>query len=126
MSRGAVCQSDIAFATGTAQALEKTLETPIVIGDQVAAPLSHLVGYLDVLSHDEHADDSQERFNKVPGVYLSRDNQGIINNQGTINTDVAIRGFAGDGVTPHAALGALSENTERQYGASSTVLGFRF
>lgn len=37
-------------------------------------------------------------FAKTPGVVLSRYNQGII------NTDLSIRGFTGDGETPHAKL----------------------
>jgi iron complex outermembrane receptor protein len=39
-----------------------------------------------------------ELLTKVPGTYLSRFNQGII------NTDVSIRGFAGDGSNPHVKL----------------------
>ncbi len=83
-------------------AVESPLETVLIIGKQDHIPTSDLVGSLDLLSNDEltyeHVNDTLEIFNKVPGVYLSRYNQGII------NTDVSIRGFAGDGVTPHAKL----------------------
>ena len=81
---------------------DKKLETFLVIGEAAKAPATNLVGSLDILTGEEiayeHVDDTLEIFNKIPGVYLSRYNQGII------NTDVAIRGFAGDGVSPHAKL----------------------
>ena len=81
---------------------EQELGTVIVIGKPEDTPSSDLVGSVDVLSKDEiayeHVDDTLKLFNKVPGVYLARYNQGII------NTDIAIRGFAGDGVTPHGKL----------------------
>ncbi len=101
--------SDVAFV-GVALALsshsvradEKDLGTVIVIGVPEEATSTELAGSVDVLSKDEiayeHVDDTLELFSKVPGVYLARYNQGII------NTDIAIRGFAGDGVTPHAKL----------------------
>lgn len=89
----------VAFAD---EPTNKHLETVIVIGKAVDNDTSELVGSVDILSKEEmayeHVDDTLEVFNKVPGVYLSRYNQGII------NTDIAIRGFAGDGVTPHARL----------------------
>lgn len=81
---------------------EKVLETVIVIGDVDDLKTSELAGSVDVLSQEElryeHVDDTLELFKKVPGVYLSRYNQGVI------NTDIAIRGFAGDGTTPHGKL----------------------
>jgi iron complex outermembrane receptor protein len=81
---------------------EKLLETVVVIGEAQEPITTDLVGSIDVLTQEElayeHVDDTLELFNKVPGVYLARYNQGII------NTDIAIRGFAGDGVTPHAKL----------------------
>lgn len=83
-------------------AQDSNLETVVVIGDREDAPTSSLVGSVDLITQEElsyeHVDDTLELFNKVPGVYLARYNQGII------NTDIAIRGFAGDGVTPHAKL----------------------
>ena len=86
----------------SAHGQEKRLETIVVIGKQQNPIFTDLAGSVDVLSQDElayeHVDDTLELFNKAPGVYLSRYNQGII------NTDIAIRGFAGDGVTPHAKL----------------------
>ena len=98
-----------AFAIGaftlnisSAYAEEKPLETIVVIGESRGSFNTELVGSVDVLSQEElayeHVDDTLELFNKAPGVYLARYNQGII------NTDIAIRGFAGDGVTPHAKL----------------------
>lgn len=81
---------------------DKPLETVVVIGDKNVVLQTDLVGSIDLIDQTElnyeQIDDTLELFNKVPGVYLSRYNQGII------NTDVAIRGFAGDGVTPHAKL----------------------
>ena len=77
-------------------------ETIVVIGDPADVPLSDTVGSLDVLTSTEikheHVDDTLELFRKVPGVYLSRYNQGVI------NTDISIRGFAGDGSSPHGKL----------------------
>jgi iron complex outermembrane receptor protein len=61
-----------------------------------------LAGSVDVITRDEleyeHVIDTLEFYAKTPGVVLSRYNQGII------NTDISIRGFAGDGTTPHAKL----------------------
>lgn len=82
------------------------LETIVVVGRAPASvrPLYRglLAGSRDVTTRvelqDEHPTDTYELFSKTPGVALSRFGQGII------NTDVAIRGFAGDGVSPHAKL----------------------
>lgn len=78
------------------------LETVIVLGVDEQTYNTDLAGSVDVLTEEElayeHVDDTLELFSKIPGVYLSRFNQGII------NTDIAIRGFAGDGVTPHAKM----------------------
>jgi iron complex outermembrane recepter protein len=94
----------LAFAqtpTTAAQTAEN-LDTVVVIGDGTRRPESGLAGSLDVIARDaldyEHVDDTSELFNKLPGVYLARYNQGLI------NSDIAIRGFAGDGETPHAKL----------------------
>lgn len=92
----------IFFIPAASIAETQHLETMVVIGEKGQTPDSDLAGSVDMLTHDEltyeHVDDTLEIFNKVPGVYLSRYNQGII------NTDVAIRGFAGDGGTPHGKL----------------------
>ena len=73
-----------------------------LIGDTGSLGRGLLAGSYDITTRDqlqdEHPNDTLELFNKTPGVSLSRYNQGII------NTDVAIRGFAGDGTTPHAKL----------------------
>jgi iron complex outermembrane recepter protein len=84
------------------ESADSGLETVLVIGQRSIDPAPHLAGSLDVLGRDEleyaHVDDTMELFTKVPGVYFSRFNQGIV------NTDISIRGFAGDGTTPHAKL----------------------
>jgi iron complex outermembrane recepter protein len=78
------------------------LDSIVVIGKQAKPDSAGLAGSVDVIGRDELAnervDDTMELFTKVPGVYISRYNQGLI------NTDIAIRGFAGDGETPHAKL----------------------
>jgi iron complex outermembrane receptor protein len=81
---------------------KKELDSYIVIGEPTMSLESDVVGSVDYMSQEEiayeHVDDTLELFNKLPGVYVARYNQGVI------NTDVAIRGFAPDGVTPHAKL----------------------
>ncbi len=82
------------------------LDPVVVIGDVddgfEAFASGKLAGSYDIIKRDqliyEHPDDTLELFSKVPGVTLSRYNQGII------NTDISIRGFAGDGTTPHGKL----------------------
>jgi len=79
------------------------LDAVVVIGDRRAlASTQGLSGSLDAITRselvNEHVDDTSELFNKIPGLYVSRFNQGVI------NSELAIRGFAGDGETPHAAL----------------------
>jgi iron complex outermembrane recepter protein len=78
------------------------LDSIVVIGRAPAKADPIVTGSVDVISRDEladeHVDDTMEVFTKIPGVYISRYNQGLI------NTDIAIRGFAGDGETPHAKL----------------------
>ncbi len=80
----------------------EALDSIVVIGKQPKPDSAGLAGSVDVIGRDELAnervDDTMELFTKVPGVYISRYNQGLI------NTDIAIRGFAGDGETPHAKL----------------------
>lgn len=79
-----------------------SLDSIVVIGNSDLADASSMAGSVDVITREEleyeHVTDTLELFNKVPGVVLSRYNQGII------NTDISIRGFAGDGGTPHAKL----------------------
>lgn len=85
-----------------AAAVTPTLDTIVVIGSRPSDLAQGLAGSVDVIGRDEldyeHVDDTMELFTKIPGTYLSRFNQGII------NTDVAIRGFAGDGNSPHVKL----------------------
>ena len=90
-------------AEGSTLDLEATaVDSILVIGEAAEVDLPPVVGSVDIIGRDlleaEHVDDTYELFNRVSGVYLARYNQGVI------NTDVAIRGFAGDGVTPHARL----------------------
>jgi iron complex outermembrane receptor protein len=78
------------------------LESVVVIGTRPSEATRRLAGSIDIIGRDEleyeHVDDTMELLTKVPGTYLSRFNQGII------NSDIAIRGFAGDGSTPHVKL----------------------
>ncbi len=78
------------------------LDSIVVIGEKDFIRESSLAGSVDVITRDEleyeHVTDTLELFTKTPGVVLSRYNQGII------NTDLSIRGFSGDGETPHAKL----------------------
>lgn len=79
------------------------IDSVVVIGSQELMNIDkNLAGSVDVITRDEleyeHVTDTLELFTKIPGVVLSRFNQGII------NTDISIRGFAGDGTTPHAKL----------------------
>lgn len=75
----------------------------IVIGEQINDYSEiNLAGSVDKITRDElaesHVDNTMELFAKVPGVSLSTYNQGVI------NQDVGIRGFAADGDSPHAKL----------------------
>ena len=78
------------------------LESVVVIGTRTSEASRRLAGSVDLIGRDElqyeHVDDTMELLTKVPGTYLSRFNQGII------NSDISIRGFAGDGSTPHVKL----------------------
>lgn len=78
------------------------LDSVVVVGQKAVIKDTHLAGSVDVITRDEleyeHVRDTLELYTKTPGVVLSRFNQGII------NTDISIRGFAGDGSTPHAKL----------------------
>src|SRR5688572_16000865 len=78
------------------------LESVVVIGTRTSEATRRLAGSVDLIGRDEleyeHVDDTMELLTKVPGTYLSRFNQGII------NSDVSMRGFAGDGGTPHVTL----------------------
>jgi iron complex outermembrane recepter protein len=78
------------------------LDSIVVIGENDFIRETSLAGSVDVITRDEleyeHVTDTLELYTKTPGVVLSRFNQGII------NTDISIRGFAGDGTTPHAKL----------------------
>ena len=79
-----------------------SLDSVVVIGKSPTSKAADLAGSVDVITRDEleyeHVSDTLELFNKTPGVTISRFNQGII------NTNISIRGFAGHGPTPHAKL----------------------
>ena len=89
-----------AFAEGIDEPV--SLDSVVVIGKSPTSKAADLAGSVDVITRDEleyeHVSDTLELFNKTPGVAISRFNQGIV------NTDITIRGFAGDGDTPHAKL----------------------
>ncbi|WP_440876143.1 TonB-dependent receptor [Thalassotalea sp. PLHSN55] len=91
------------------------IESIIVIGKKPSFSLAQRAGSVDYMSAEElsyeHVNDTLELLSKVPGVYISRFNQGIL------NTDVAIRGFSADGSTPHAKLliDGISSNLNNGY-----------
>jgi iron complex outermembrane receptor protein len=93
-----------ALGQSTATPDADALDAVVVIGERGAQTPARedLAGSIDVIARSEledaHVDDTSELFNKLPGVYLSRYNQGLI------NSDLSIRGFSGDGETPHAKL----------------------
>ncbi|REL28193.1 TonB-dependent receptor [Thalassotalea euphylliae] len=78
------------------------IERVMVIGKSTEAPAANLVGSYEIIGRDQldylRVDDNVELFTKLPGVSISR------YNQGPINADLSIRGFDGDGTTPHAKL----------------------
>lgn len=98
--------SMIFLSTGNAMADDNKnleLDSVVVIGKSESLNSDKdLAGSVDVITRNEleyeHVTDTLELYTKTPGVVLSRYNQGII------NTDISIRGFAGDGTTPHAKL----------------------
>lgn len=62
----------------------------------------NIAGSVDVIGREqlenEHVNITMDLFKKVPGVYFSRFNQGII------SADIAIRGYNGEGSMPHTKL----------------------
>ena len=80
----------------------RRLDTVVVIGEAAETPDLDLQGSLDVITRSEigyqSVNDTSALFDKIPGLYIARYNQGLI------NSDIAIRGFAGDGETPHSKL----------------------
>ncbi len=80
----------------------RRLDTIVVIGEVSETPELDLQGSLDVIGRSEigyeNVNDTSALFNKIPGLYIARYNQGLV------NSDIAIRGFAGDGETPHVKL----------------------
>ena len=92
----------LAYPILSAAEEQTQLDSIVVIGSQDFIKDTSLAGSVDVITRDEleyeSITDTLELFTKTPGVVLSRYNQGII------NTDISIRGFAGDGETPHAKL----------------------
>lgn len=92
--------SSIASANPSDEA--RRLDTIIVIGDATRTPELDLQGSLDIITRSEigyeNVNDTSALFNKIPGLYIARYNQGLV------NSDIALRGFAGDGETPHVKL----------------------
>ncbi|MEM5550421.1 TonB-dependent receptor [Pseudoalteromonas neustonica] len=96
--------STIAFADD-----EQNKDSTLFIGDVIevhgqsnGAKDVQLVGSVDVVNRDqlqnEHVNITVDLFTKIPGVYFSRFNQGVV------STDVAMRGFNGEGSMPHTKL----------------------
>lgn len=93
----------LAISSGNARAeSSERIEPLIVLGERPDYADQNLAGSLDVISREElsnsHVNNTMELFTKVPGVYFSRFNQGII------NTDIGIRGFSSEGGSAHAKL----------------------
>ncbi|WP_440905386.1 TonB-dependent receptor [Catenovulum sp. SX2] len=85
-----------------AKSANDTTENIVVIGKYQGAKPNNLAGSYEIIGRDQlldlHVDDNVELFTKLPGISLSR------YNQGPINADLSIRGFDGDGGSPHAKL----------------------
>lgn len=102
----AALSSSLILGQDADQPLKSELDTTVVIGRGFEGFEStiglELAGSIDQIGRNEldyeHPDDTLELFSKIPGVNIARYNQGII------NTDIGIRGFGTDGVTPHAKL----------------------
>ncbi len=88
---------------------EQSKDSTLFIGDVIevtgqrnGAKEVQLVGSVDVINRDqlqnEHVNVTVDLLTKIPGVYFSRFNQGIV------STDVAIRGFNAEGSMPHTKL----------------------
>ncbi|MGB0835830.1 MAG: TonB-dependent receptor [Psychrobium sp.] len=94
--------SGVAVAKQATAADDKSIENVIVIGSYEGAKPANLAGSYEIIGRDQldylHVDNNVELFTKLPGISLSR------YNQGPINADLAIRGFDADGTTPHAKL----------------------
>ncbi|MCX4193188.1 TonB-dependent receptor [Methylophaga sp. OBS1] len=94
--------ASLTIAPAQAETEANRMSPLIVVGATPSYETNNLAGSVDSISRDElaisHVDDTMELFSKVPGVYFARYNQGII------NTDIGIRGFAAEGSTPHAKL----------------------
>ena len=73
-----------------------------VIAKQNKVEQAQLVGSVDIITRDqlqnEHVNVTFDLLKKIPGVYFSRFNQGII------STDIAMRGFNAEGSMPHTKL----------------------
>ena len=77
-------------------------EEVVIIGKSNEIREVELSGSRDILARDqlenEHVNFTADLFKKVPGVYFSRFNQGII------SADIAMRGFDAEGSSPHSKL----------------------
>ncbi|GAA0817576.1 TonB-dependent receptor [Colwellia asteriadis] len=84
-------------------------DSTLYIGEVIEVVSQHnktkeaqLVGSVDIITRDqlqnEHVNVTFDLLKKIPGVYFSRFNQGII------STDIAMRGFNAEGSMPHTKL----------------------
>jgi iron complex outermembrane recepter protein len=77
-------------------------EEVIIIGKSNDIQQVELSGSQDLLARDqlenEHVNFTADIFKKIPGIYFSRFNQGII------SANIAMRGFDGEGSSPHSKL----------------------
>ncbi|EGL54922.1 outer membrane receptor protein, mostly Fe transport [Methylophaga aminisulfidivorans MP] len=73
----------------------------VVTSDAPDYVKDNLAGSVDEISKEEiqiqQVTNVMELFTRVPGVYLARYNQGIV------DSEIGIRGFSAEGTTPHAA-----------------------
>ena len=77
-------------------------EEVVVIGTKVKINEVDIPGAVDKIARDqlehEHVNFTADLFKKVPGVYFSHFNQGII------SANIAMRGYDGEGSSPHSKL----------------------
>ena len=104
LSTISLCLASLYSGIATAEEKKETqnIENVVVIGAYQGEKVANLAGSYEMIGRDQleylHVNDNVELFTKLPGVSVSR------YNQGPINADLSIRGFDGDGTTPHAKL----------------------
>ena len=94
--------SNNAVANSASDNDSEKIENVLVIGNHTNISAANLAGSYEVIGRDQidylHVDDNVELFTKLPGIVISRWNQG------PTNANLSIRGFGGDGPTPHATM----------------------